>query len=87
MLEEITKRRKSSREVVELERREYELWLEYRQLDHTATSLANRGSKEQIRRARKQAVRAHSKHQKCVGKILRLEQEQLIADSRRYVPE
>lgn len=77
-------RRASTLEIEELEQREYELWLEYRQLDYTAGQLANAGraSKQQIKRAQKRAVRAHRDHQRCADAILRTHSGRLLAEAR-----
>lgn len=89
MLEEKTRRRAPTREIMELERREQELWLEYRHLDRMAKVLADseRASKEQIKRARRRAVRAHRDHQGCVNAILKIHRDRLFAEARDDVSE
>lgn len=88
MLKEAIQRRESTPEIIDLERREYELWLRYKDLDRYCQMLSNgQGSKDEIKKARKRTVAAHRLHQKCVHKILNIQKWRLFRESKSNVQE
>lgn len=72
-------------EIAELERREYDLWLRYKELARFARHMAEHGGKREAKLARKRAVRAHVAHQKCAHEIINIQKWRLFRDSRAHV--
>lgn len=84
MLKEIARRYEATNEIAELEIREYELWLRYRELARFARHMAEHGGKREVKLARKRAVRAHVAHQKCAHEIVNMQKWRLFRDSRAH---
>lgn len=73
-------RREPTAEVMDLERMEQKLWAEYRETDQWVQVLQRTADKEVIEDARKKARRAHSRHQKCVDRILQIHKDRLFVE-------
>lgn len=65
-------------EIEELEKRESELWLRYRELDRRAAELKDAGDQELYNLTRRDAVRAHRNHQLCADLIFRIHRDRLF---------
>lgn len=71
--------------VARLEKDEPELWLRYRELDKIAQRAAEHGTKNEAKKWRDKAVRAHRRHEKVVDQILKAHRDLLMEMVRAHV--
>lgn len=63
----------------EMEKMEAELWFRYQELDEQTQELKDTGQDSLYYETKKNALRAHGRHQRCLNKILVSERKRLFA--------